>query len=242
MSRQALAGRTAIVTGGGKGLGLAIAQRLRDEGATVCSWDVTHSETTNLFAAEFRADVSDLASVEAALRQTVDRCGKPAILVNNAGIAGPTMPIWEYPAATWRKVVDVDLVGIFHCCKVVLPVMIEAGWGRVVNISSVAGKEGNATSTAYSAAKGGVIALTKAIAKELALTGILANAVTPGAFDTEIWEQTSEGFLEAALAKIPMGRLGRPEELAALVTWLCSDECSFSTGAVFDISGGRATH
>jgi 2-dehydro-3-deoxy-L-rhamnonate dehydrogenase (NAD+) len=244
VNRIDLEGRVAVVTGGAKGLGMALTERLLASGASVSVWDrfgeVDRYGFKDILSVE--VDVSDHEEVSRAVETTLTKFGKIDILVNNAGIAGPTAPLWEYPVDQWRRVVEVDLVGVFNCCRAVLPSMIGNRYGRIVNVSSIAGKEGNATSTAYSAAKAGVIALTKATAKEVATLGVLINAIVPAAFESEIWQQTSEGFLTAALAKIPMGRLGRPHEFASLAAWLCSEECSFSTGAAFDLSGGRATY
>ena len=189
-----------------------------------------------------RVDLLDYAAVEQALAETSQSVGEADILVNNAGIAGPSMPLWEYPLAEWRRVVDVDLVGMFHATRAVVPTMLRKPWGRIVNVASVAGKEGNPNMSAYSAAKAGVIALTKSLAKELASHGILVNCVTPATVATEILKQFSAEQVRANTAKIPLGRPGTVEENANLIAWLCSPDCSFSTGAVFDISGGRCTY
>src|SRR4051794_19069904 len=229
MNKLDFAGRHAIVTGGMQGIGAAIAKRLQASGAKVTIWDLDGSP---------RVDVSDLKSIEKAL-QGID---KVDVLVNNAGIAGPSVPVVDYPVEQWKRVIDIDLNGPFLCCRAVVPRMVKAGYGRIVNIASIAGKEGNPNAAAYAAAKGGLIAFTKAIGKELAKTGVLVNCVTPAAAQTAILDQVTPEFAQYMLSKIPMGRFVKVEEIAALVCWLASGECSFSTGAVFDISGGRATY
>jgi len=245
-----LTGQRAVVTGGARGIGFAIAARLLAEGAQVAIWDVDAPQARTAAAqlsergrAEaFSADVADAGSVESAARETLRRYGGLEILVNNAGIAGPNMPTWEYPPDAWQKVVDIDLTGVYLCCRALVPTMRERNYGRVVNIASIAGKEGNPNAAAYSAAKAGVIALTKSLGKELAGTGVLVNCVTPAAVETDIFAQMTREHIEFMRSKIPMGRFGTVEDVAALVAWLASKECSFSTGAVFDVSGGRATY
>ncbi len=227
------AGRTAVVTGGAQGIGAAIAKRLRSSGAKVAIWDLDESP---------RVDVADAQSVQAATDRAIRELGKIDVLVNNAGIAGPSMPVVDYPVGEWKRVIDIDLNGPFLCSRAVVPHMVKAGYGRIVNIASIAGKEGNPNAAAYAAAKGGLIAFTKALGKELAKTGVLVNCVTPAAAQTAILDQVTPEFAQYMLSKIPMGRFVKVEEIAALVRWLASDECSFSTGAVFDISGGRATY
>ena len=233
MNQFDFAGRTAVVTGGMQGIGAAIAKRLQASGAKVAIWDLDGSP---------RVDVADQASIESALKKTLAELGKIDVLVNNAGIAGPSMPVVDYPVTEWKRVIDIDLNGPFLCCRAVVPHMVKAGYGRIVNIASIAGKEGNPNAAAYAAAKGGLIAFTKALGKELAQNGVLVNCVTPAAAQTAILEQVTPEFAKYMLSKIPMGRFVRVDEIAALVVWLASEECSFSTGAVFDISGGRATY
>ena len=245
-----LNGRRAIVTGGAQGLGRAIAERLQASGADVHVWDVDRAAMTE-GQADWPAggpagwsevDVSDADAVDAALRDTRDSAGAIDILVNNAGISGPNMPTWEYGIEDWRRVIDVDLTGPFLVSRAVVPLMREAGYGRIVNIASVAGKEGNPNAPAYSAAKAGLIALTKSLGKELAGSGVLVNCVTPAAVETRIFAQMSQTHIDFMLSKIPLARFGLAREIAAMVAWLCSEDCSFSTGAAFDLSGGRATY
>jgi 2-dehydro-3-deoxy-L-rhamnonate dehydrogenase (NAD+) len=225
--------RTAIVTGGMQGIGAAIVKRLRDSGAKVAIWDLDGSP---------KVDVANADSVQAATERTIKELGRIDVLVNNAGIAGPSVPVVDYPIADWKKVVDIDLTGPFLCCRAVVPHMTRAGYGRIVNIASVAGKEGNPNAAAYAAAKGGLIAFTKALGKELAKAGVLVNCVTPAAAQTAILDQVTPEFAQYMLSKIPMGRFVKVEEIAALACWLASEDCSFSTAGVFDISGGRATY
>jgi 3-oxoacyl-[acyl-carrier protein] reductase len=234
MNQLDLKGRTAIVTGGLIGIGAAIAQRLAASGAKVRIWDVGDQSDP--------VDVTDLKAVERATARTMAELGRIDILVNNAGIAGPTMPVVDYPVQEWKRVIDVDLNGPFLCCRAVVPHMVKAKYGRIVNIASIAGKEGNPNAAAYAAAKGGVIAFTKALGKELAQTGVLVNCVTPAAAQTAILEQVTPEFAKFMLSKIPMGRFVKVEEIAALACWLATEDCSFTTGGVFDISGGRATY
>jgi NAD(P)-dependent dehydrogenase (short-subunit alcohol dehydrogenase family) len=242
--------RNAVVTGGARGIGLAIAQRILESGGRVCLWDRDETALANAAMAldapnsveVVVMDVSDSASVQSAAVATQDRMGKVDILVNNAGITGPNKTTWEYEPAEWRKVIDVDLTGAYLCARALLPHMIANRYGRIVNIASVAGKEGNPNASAYSASKAGLIALTKSMGKELAGLGVIVNCVAPAAAKTDIFSQMTEQHIEYMLSKIPMGRFVEANEIAAMVVWLCSDECSFSTGAVFDISGGRATY
>jgi NAD(P)-dependent dehydrogenase (short-subunit alcohol dehydrogenase family) len=225
-------GRSAIVTGGASGIGAAIARRLRSAGVEVHVLDVTSAPDT------LQVDVTN----EEACRRAVAQSGPLDILVNSAGIAGQNAPSWKLPDGEFEKVIAVNLIGTYYMCRAVLPGMVARGWGRIVNIASIAGKEGNPNASAYSASKAGVIGLTKSLAKEVADTGVLVNCVTPAVIQTPILDQVSDEHLKYMVSKIPMGRVGQPDEVAALVSWLCSDECSFSTGAVFDISGGRATY
>ena len=225
--------RTAIVTGGMIGIGAAIAKRLEASGAKVAIWDVNGPE---------KVDVTDQDSIDRALKKTLASFGKIDVLVNNAGIAGPTVPVVEYPVADWKRVIDIDLNGPFLVSRAVVPHMTKTGYGRIVNIASIAGKEGNPNAAAYAAAKGGLIAFTKALGKELAQTGVLVNCVAPAAAQTAILDQVTPEFAKFMLSKIPMGRFVKVEEIAAMACWLASDDCSFTTAGVFDISGGRATY
>jgi 2-dehydro-3-deoxy-L-rhamnonate dehydrogenase (NAD+) len=234
MNQLDLKGRVAVVTGGRIGIGAAIAQRMEASGARVRIWDIRDKDAP--------VDVTDQAAIEHATARTMAELGRIDILVNNAGIAGMTKPVVDYPVEEWKRVIDIDLNGPFLCCRAVVPHMVSAGYGRIVNIASVAGKEGNPNAAAYAAAKGGLIAFTKALGKELAKTGVLVNCVTPAAAQTAILEQVTPEFAGFMLSKIPMGRFVRVDEIAALVGWLASEDCSFSTGGVFDISGGRATY
>jgi len=247
MNRIDLEGRVAIITGGARGIGRAIADRLSASGARVAIWDIDGAVAENTAASVFNAvaftaDVTDPASIERALHATVSGIGAPDILINNAGITGPNHPLDQYPIDAWRQVIEIDLMGVFYCCRAVVPLLRRKDRGHIVNIASIAGKEGNPNASAYSAAKAGVIGLTKSLGKELADTGIRVNAVAPAAAKTDIFNQMTEAQIDYMLSKIPMGRFVQVEEIAALVAWLCSDDCSFATGAVFDISGGRATY
>src|SRR5258706_4990109 len=233
MKQLDVKGTTAVVTGGVTGIGAAIAKRLEASGAKVEIWDLDGPQ---------RVDVADNDSILAAVDRTLKKLGKIDVLVNNAGIAGPSKPVVEYPIADWKKVIDIDLNGPFLCCRAVVPHMVKQKYGRIVNIASVAGKQGNPNAAAYAAATGGLIAFTKALGNELATSGVLVNCVTPAAAQTAILDQVSKEFAQYMLSKIPMGRFVKVEEIAALACWLASEDCSFSTGAVFDISGGRATY
>ncbi len=253
MNRIDLNGRSAVVTGGAAGLGLGIARRLVASGADTCIWDVNEDGLTraveDLSAAAGGAkvtgrvaDISDNSAVEAAFAGSVGDLGKVDIVVNNAGISGPNVTSWEYPIDAWDKVVDINLSGTFYVSRTAIPHMLENDYGRIVNVASIAGKEGNPKAPAYSATKAGVIGLTKALGKELAQTNVMVNCVTPAAVRTAIFDQMTQEHIDFMLSKIPMNRFGLVEEIAAMVAWLASEECSFATGGVFDVSGGRATY
>ena len=245
---SALAGRTALVTGAGRGIGLAITQRLLADGASVVMVDrdaAAVEGAAKRLGADARAIVADVtrtADVNTAVTAAHDWHGRLDIVVNNAGITGRSFPTWELTDDDWHQVLAVDLTSVFLVCRAAVKLMRERRRGRIVNIASIAGKEGNATLVPYSTAKAGVIGLTKALAKEVATEGILVNAVAPAVIGTDMLQQMEKSTVDMLIAKIPMGRVGRPEEVAALVAWLASDECSFSTGAVYDLSGGRATY
>lgn len=234
MNRLDLRGRFAVVTGGAQGIGAAIVSRLEASGATVRVWDIA--------SAKEPVDVTQAAAIERATARTLADLGRIDVLVNNAGVAGLNSPTVEYPVDEWERVLKVNLTSQFLCCRAVVPHMVEKKYGRIVNIASVAGKEGNPNAVAYSASKAGVIALTKSLGKELAETGVLVNCVTPAAAKTAIFDQMTKQHIAYMLAKIPMNRFVEVDEIAALACWLASEDCAFSTGAVFDISGGRATY
>src|SRR5690606_3979570 len=245
-----LTGRTAVVTGAAQGFGRAITERFLQSGAQVAMWDAD-AEELKTAAAELAAlgtvhpvqvDVSSLAEVDAATASTIEAFSKIDILVGNAGIAGPNHKVWEYPVDEWRKVIEVNLFGLYYCNRAIVPHMVERNYGRIVNIASVAGKEGNPSASAYSSSKAGVIAFTKSLGKEVADKNIAVNVVTPAAAKTRIFDQMTPEFHKFMLSKIPRGRFLQIEELASMVTWLASEENSFSTGSVFDISGGRSTY
>lgn len=250
MNKIDLTGRHAIVTGAAQGIGLSIARRFLASGASVTLWD----RDRDLLAATLKelgslgtvdgviGDVTDAEAVTRAAASTAEKFGKIDILVANAGISGPNLKAWEYPVQTWKQIIDVDLNGVFLCCRAVVPFMLQQKYGRIVNVSSIAGKEGNPNASAYSAAKAGVIALTKSLGKELADRNIAVNCITPAAARTRIFDQMSQEHLVYMLSKIPRGRFLEPDEIAAMVAWLVSEENSFTTGAVFDLSGGRATY
>jgi len=248
MNQLDFQGRHAVITGGATGLGFAIAQRLIDSGGSVTLWDRDEQSAKRAAlalgakASAVTVDVASHESVQAAVKATLQHSSRIEALVNSAGITGPNTKVWDYPVEDWHQVMAVNLNGLFYCCREIVPVMREAGYGRIVNIASVAGKDGNPNASAYSASKAGVMALTKSLGKELADTGIRVNCVTPAAVKTAIFDQMTEQHIAFMLSKIPMGRFGTPEEVAALVGWLCTEECSFSTGAVFDLSGGRSTY
>jgi 3-oxoacyl-[acyl-carrier protein] reductase len=243
-------GRNAVVTGGAQGIGYAVAARLLASGAKVALWDRDETllqEAAGKLGGAGRVttvpfEQAEAASVDGAVRRTLEAMGRIDILVNNAGIAGMTKPVVDYPLDEWRRIIDIDLNGVFYCCKAVTPGMIAQGYGRIVNVASIAGKEGNPNSAAYSAAKAGVIALTKSLGKELATHDIAVNCVTPAAAKTRIFDQMSQQHIDYMLARIPRGRFLQVDEAAAMIAWLCSQDNSFTTGAVFDLSGGRATY
>jgi 2-dehydro-3-deoxy-L-rhamnonate dehydrogenase (NAD+) len=268
MNQLDLQGRHAVITGGATGLGYAIAQRMLASGGSVTLWDfdaagmakavaalnaeavslaggsvgATGAASTSPRVYGVQVDVSRHASVVAAVAATTAHKPRVDILVNSAGITGPNTKVWDYPVDDWARVIDVNLNGLFHCCREIAPLMRAQNYGRIVNIASVAGKDGNPNASAYSASKAAVMALTKSLGKELADTGVRVNCVTPAAVKTAIFDQMSPEHIAFMLSKIPMGRFGTPEEVAALVCWLSTEDCSFSTGAVFDLSGGRSTY
>ncbi len=233
MNQLDFKGRAAVVTGGMQGIGAAIVKRLESSGAKVAVWDLEGPG---------KVDVSDNDSIQTALKKTLQDFGRIDVLVNNAGVAGMNAPTVDYPVEEWERVMRINLTSQFLCCRAVAPHMLNAKYGRIVNIASVAGKEGNPNAVAYSASKAGVISLTKSLGKELAQTGVLVNCITPAAARTAIFDQMTKEHIAYMLAKIPMNRFVNVEEIAALAGWLASEDCSFSTGAVFDISGGRATY
>ena len=239
--------QTAIVTGGARGLGLGIAKRLAAEGRRVILWDLDFKDFSAPQAGfepllTQQVDVADLESVAQAFNGALSAAGRIDILVNNAGINGPIAPTWEYPVDQWRRVLDIDLTGVFNCCRTAIPHLLANGYGRIVNVASIAGKEGNPNGSAYAAAKGGVIAYTKSISKELAQSGVLVNCVAPTMAETDLLKQMTPEFIASIKAKIPMRRFMAIEELAAMVAWIASPACSFTTGFTFDLSGGRATY
>ena len=248
MNQLDFKGRTAIVTGGAQGIGLAIVKRLLDSGARVRIWDRDKAlldKTVSSLPGPISGaavDVTEAPSIMKATEDSLLDLRKIDVLVNNAGIAGMTVPTVDYPVEEWEKVLKVNLTGPFLTCRTVAPHMAKAKYGRIVNIASIAGKEGNPNASAYSASKAGVIALTKSLGKELAQTGVLVNCVTPAAAKTAIFDQITQQHIDYMLSKIPMNRFVKVEEIAALVCWLASEDCAFSTGGVFDISGGRATY
>ena len=245
-----LNGRTAIVTGGARGIGLATAHKLLASGAAVALWDIDATALGKAAAALKESgrvqaavvDVTAADSIAAAVGAAIRDFGKIDILINNAGITGGNAPLWELAPDVWRGVIEVNLIAPYLTCRAVVPHMVAAGYGRIVNIASIAGKDGNPNASHYSASKAGLIGLTKSLAKELATTGVLVNAVTPAAAKTEMFDQMQQQHVDYMLSKIPMNRFLEVEELAAMIAWLASADCSFSTGAVFDISGGRAVY
>jgi len=247
MNKIDLVGRRAVVTGGAQGIGRAIAERLLASGAAVSIWDrdakLLESAVSSGFGVHsVSADVSNAGDVEASVAATAEALGGIDILVANAGITGPNVKLWEYPIDAWREVMEVNLNGVFLCCRAVVPLMLRQKYGRILNVASIAGKEGNPNAAAYSASKAGVIALTKSLGKELAGYNIAVNCITPAVAKTRIFEQMTQEHIDYMLAKIPRGRFLLVEEVAAMAAWLVSEENSFTTGAVFDLSGGRATY
>ncbi len=250
MNQIDLEKRIAIVTGAAQGIGFAVAKRLLQSGATVALWDI---DDAALQTAKSRLDalgtvtietvnVADPDSVQTATNATMHKHGTIDILVANAGIAGPNHPTWEYPIDAWKQIIDINLTGVFLCCRAVLPVMLRQNYGRIVNVASIAGKEGNPNAPAYSASKAGVIALTKSLGKETAASNIAVNCVTPAAARTRIFDQMKPEFIDYMLSRIPRGRFLEVDEVSAMIAWLVSEENSFTTAAVFDVSGGRATY
>ena len=247
MNQIDLRGRGAVVTGGARGIGYACAERLSASGAKVSLWDIDRAALAEAAmklggAHTVTVDITSEESVAAAAKAASAALGQVDILVNNAGITGSNKRTWEYDPAEWRRVIDVDLTGAFLCSRALVPGMLARRYGRIVNMASVAGKEGNPNAAAYSAAKAGLIGLTKSLGKELATENVIVNCVTPAAAETDLFKQMTQEHIAYMRSKIPMNRFVQPSEIAALVAWLCSEECGFSTGGVFDISGGRATY
>jgi 3-oxoacyl-[acyl-carrier protein] reductase len=250
MNQLDLRGRVAVVTGGARGIGYAVAERVLRSGGSVSLWDMDAAKLESACAqlsdlgavATYSIDLTEDAAVQVATQSTIGRFGKIDVLINNAGITGGNAPTWELDPKAWRRVIEVNLVAPYLTSRSIVPHMRERGYGRIVNIASVAGKEGNPNASHYSASKAGLIGLTKSLAKELATQGILVNCVTPAVAKTDLFAQMTQQHIDYMLAKIPMNRFVEPSEIAATVCWLASEECSFATGAVFDISGGRATY
>lgn len=250
MNQIDLAGRVAVITGGARGIGYAAAERMLNSGGTVAVWDLDAAALSEASAALGKlgtvttdtVELTNEASVAAATKAVIGRHGKIDILVNNAGITGGNAKLWELSPQVWRQVIEVNLVAPYLVCHAIVPEMIKTGYGRIINIASIAGKEGNPNASHYSASKAGLIALTKSLGKELATSNILVNCITPAAAKTAIFDQMKPEFIEFMLSKIPMNRFVQVEEIAAMIAWLSSEDCSFTTGGVFDISGGRATY
>jgi 2-dehydro-3-deoxy-L-rhamnonate dehydrogenase (NAD+) len=246
--RDRFTGRRAVITGGASGIGLGAARRLIAEGTAVCLWDIDQHALDQAVAQlgeksfGIRVDIANWEDVKRAAKGSAERLGGIDILITSAGITGPNAVLWDYPVEQWRRVMDVNINGIFYSDRAVVPYMLKGDYGRIVNIASIAGKEGNPNASAYSASKAAVIGLTKSLGKELAKTNITVNSVTPAAVRTPIFDQMSQEHIDFMLSKIPMGRFGTVEEVVALICWLASEECSFTTGGVFDASGGRATY
>ncbi len=250
MDNSHLEGRRAVITGGARGMGYAIAKRFLEKGAAVALWDLDEARLAQAAdslsstgkVSYHKVDVSSFDNVEAAAKQAQQTLGGVELLVNAAGLAGATAPVTDYPNDVWHKVMDVNLNGIFYCCKTIVPMMQSANYGRIVNIASIAGKEGNPNASAYSASKAGLIGFTKSLGKELATSNISVNVICPAVVDTEMLKDVKDSHIEYMLSKIPMGRMGSVDEIANLVEFLSSEGCSYSTGAVYDLSGGRATY
>ena len=250
MNHIDLKGRTAVITGGAQGIGFSIASRLIASGATLSLWDrdealLNKAQADLSTRGEVSIEVVDVASAESVRKGTTSALGKHGridILVANAGIAGPNLKSWEYPLNAWKQVIDINLTGVFLCCGAIIPHLLEQGYGRIVNVASIAGKEGNANASAYSASKAGVIAFTKSLGKETANKNIAVNCITPAAARTRLFEQMSQEHIDFMLSRIPRGRFVKLDEVSSMVAWLVSEENSFTTGAVFDLSGGRATY
>jgi 3-oxoacyl-[acyl-carrier protein] reductase len=250
MNQIDLKGRTAVVTGGAKGIGYSTAERFLASGAAVSLWDLDGARLAEAEAAlagkgEVEVeilDVTDPAALARATQATLARFGAIDVLVANAGVVGVMKTTWEHTLEDWERILRLDLTGVFLTCRAVIPHMLERGYGRIVTVSSIAGLEGNANNSAYSAAKAGIIALTKSLGKELAKSGVIINCVTPSGIETELLVGITQEYFDAMMAKMPIGRLGSPEEAAALIAWLASEDCSFSTGAVYDLTGGRAVY
>ena len=244
MNKIDLNNRTAVVTGGVQGFGLAVVERFIDSGAKVVIWDRDQKLLDDLNidnTIKINIDISNFDNVSSGFKLTLERVDKVDILVNNAGIAGPTVKSWEYPNDDWQKIMDINLTGTFNCCKVIIPHMIKNNYGRIVNVASIAGKEGNPNAMPYSASKAGVIALTKSLGKELADKNIAVNCITPAAAKTRIFDQISQEHIDYMLSKIPRNRFVLVDELASMVSWMASEENSYTTGSAFDLSGGRAS-
>ncbi len=244
MNKIDLNNRTAVVTGGVQGFGLAVVERFIDSGAKVVIWDRDQKLLDDLNidnTIKINIDISNFDNVSSGFKLTLEKVDKVDILVNNAGIAGPTVKSWEYPNDDWQKILDINLTGTFNCCKVVVPHMIKNNYGRIVNVASIAGKEGNPNAMPYSASKAGVIALTKSLGKELADKNIAVNCITPAAAKTRIFDQISQEHIDYMLSKIPRNRFVLVDELASMVSWMVSEENSYTTGSAFDLSGGRAS-
>ena len=244
MNKIDLNNRTAVVTGGVQGFGLAVVERFIDSGAKVVIWDRDQKLLDDLNidnTIKINIDISNFDNVSSGFKSTLERVDKVDILVNNAGIAGPTVKSWEYPNDDWQKIMDINLTGTFNCCKVIVPHMIKNNYGRIINVASIAGKEGNPNAMPYSASKAGVIALTKSLGKELADKNIAVNCITPAAAKTRIFDQISQEHIDYMLSKIPRNRFVLVDELASMVSWMASEENSYTTGSAFDLSGGRAS-